>query len=200
MIKLKKTVTFILVVIMCLTFVSCGRSENAKAVDKKIHSLEEITIENGELFEEIETLYEQLSDEEKSSLKYTETLSEKRTQLAQDFAEKLSVVFATVSDDANNVKIHNCWYAKNPDNGNYYFTYYISTMNENNYEYWGNDESGFVNLTGKSIDEAISTSSGWHRFWGQNRMFKIHGKTALEMDYIELDADAIQDYYLSRPQ
>ena len=197
---MKKTVALILVVIMCLTFVSCGRSENAKAVDKKIHSLEEITIENGDLFEEIETLYEQLSDEEKSSLKYTETLNEKRTQLAQDFAEKLSVIFATVSDDANNVKIHNCWYAKNPNNGNYYFTYYISTMNENSYEYWGNDKSGFVNLTGASIDEAISTSSGWHLFWGQNHKFKINGKAALEMDYIELDADAIQNYYLSRPQ
>ena len=96
-----------------------------------------------------------------------------------------------VSDDANNVKIHSCWYAKNPNNGNYYFTYYISTMNENSYEYWGNDKSGFVNLTGESIDEAISTSSGWHRFWGQHHIFKINGKAALEMDYIELDADAL---------
>ncbi len=198
---MKKFISLILVAIMCLPLVSCGRSENAKSVDKKIHSLNEITIENADFFEEIENEYEQLTEEEKDSLKYAQTLNEKRTQLAQDFAEKLSVIFDTVLDRPNSVKIHNCWYAKNPDTGVYYFTYYISAEDRfgSGYEYWGNMDFGFNKLTEDVIEYAISNCSYYNRFWSQDYMFKYDGKTAFEMDCIELDAEAIQDFYLKRP-
>lgn len=72
---MKQIFALLLAAAMCLSLVACGgQSEAAKALDEKILTLGEITIESKELLEEIETEYGSLTDKEKNSLENYDVL------------------------------------------------------------------------------------------------------------------------------
>lgn len=207
---MKKNIALLFVAVMCLSLVACGgQSEAAKALDEKILTLGEITIESKELLEEIEAEYASLTDKEKKSIENIQVLNDAREKLdtiqaeidaerqkVQEFAEKLSTIFDTkFLTNGDNVKINNCWYAKDEITGRYYFTYYISTMSGQDYQYWGNDGIGFSDLSDESLEQVLSTVYK-NGFYNYSNLIQKSGKTALEMDGIELDAEAIQDYYM----
>ena len=208
---MKKIVSLLLVLAICFTLNGCGgQSEAAKALDEKILTLGEITIESKELLEEVEAEYASLTDKEKKSIENIQVLKDARQkydaiqaeidaemQRVQEFAEKLSTIFDTkFLTNGDNVKINNCWYAKDESTGRYYFTYYISTMSGHDYQYWGNDGIGFSDLSEESLKEVLSTVYKSNGFYNYSNLIQKSGKTALEMDGIELDAEAIQDYYM----
>ena len=198
---MKKFLSLFLTAIMCLSLSACGgKSETVKMLDAKILTLGEITIESKELLEEIEAEYESLTDKEKNSIENIQTLRDARTQFnklqseAQEFAKKLSTIFARIFlTNADNVKINNCWYAKD-ENGEHYFTYYISTMSGHDYQYWGNDREGFSELSEEALENGLSNLYDEYGFY--RNIIQMSGKTALEIGGIELDAEAIQDYYM----
>lgn len=207
---MKKLVALLLVAVMCFSLGACGgQSEAAKALDEKILTLGEITIDSKELLEEIEAEYASLTDKEKKSIVNIQVLKDSRQkydaiqaeidaemQRVQEFAEKLSTIFdSKFLTNGDNVKINNCWYAKDENTGKYFFTYYISTMSGYDYQYWGNDGIGFTDLSEESLEEVLSTVYK-NGFYNYSNLIQENGKTALKMDCVELDAEAIQDYYM----
>lgn len=198
---MKKIIALLLVAVMCLSLVACGgQSEAAKALDEKILTLGEITIDSKELLEEIDTEYENLTDQEKSSLENYDVLKTARDtynaqmEKIQSFAEGLSL-FARRFNNPENVKFNNCWYYYDTDTEQHYFTFYISTMTGQDYQYWGNKGTAFAELSDEELQEAkkIEIEYGFYRY---SDYIKQDGKVAAQNGGIELDADAIQDYYM----
>lgn len=198
---MKQIFALLLAAAMCLSLVACGgQSEAAKALDEKILTLGEITIESKELLEEIETEYGSLTDKEKNSLENYDVLRTAREtynaqmEKIQSFAEGLSL-FARRFRNPENVKFNNCWYYYDTDTEQHYFTFYISTMTGQDYQYWGNKGMAFAELSDEELQEAIKeeVKYGYYQY---SDYIKQDGKVAAQNGGIELDADAIQDYYM----
>lgn len=198
---MKKIIILLLVASMCLSLVACGKQSNsARALDAKILTLGEITINSKELLEEIETEYENLTEKEKSSLKNYDILRKARDtynsklEEIQSFAEGLSL-FAKRFNNPDNIKFNNCWYYYDSDKDKHYFTFYISTMTGYDFQYWGNETKAFTELSDEELQEAIDYGYKYGSLTYSDYI-KYDGKVAAQKGGIELDADAIQDYYM----
>ncbi|MBQ9945873.1 MAG: hypothetical protein IJO68_05045 [Clostridia bacterium] len=88
---MKKILSVLL--ILCLTALclcSCGKSEEAKAVEEKINGIGEITLDKLEILEEAEKQYAFLSGEDKGDVKNYEKLQQARKDYdaLKEFADK----------------------------------------------------------------------------------------------------------------
>ncbi len=214
---MKQTLTLFLALLMCLTLVACNIpkvTEAVLALDEEIISIGEVSLKSEELILSLEEKYANLSEQEQAALTNYALLTQAREKLdqckadVQTFAEKLSLCFAKLlsPSSVDNLKIQKCWYYYNSEINQYYFTYYTSTMAGDgfDYTYWGtpeyvwnyeHDYRGIRNLSDETLQNAIDTC-GSH--WSSTDYDAIQedDKYALREGGIELDAEAIQNYYM----
>lgn len=71
---MKKTISLILVLIMCLSLCACGKSEEVKAAEELIATIGEITLDNTDAINNARDAFSALSDEEKEKVENAEVL------------------------------------------------------------------------------------------------------------------------------
>lgn len=71
---MKKTVSLLLALVMCLTLCACGKSEEVIAVEEKITSIGEVTIERANIIQEVNQAYDALRDEDKKKVENFDVL------------------------------------------------------------------------------------------------------------------------------
>jgi len=72
--KMKKTIALLLVLVMCLSLCACGKSEEVIAVEEKIASIGEVTIDKADVIMEANQAYAALSDEDKKKVENFDAL------------------------------------------------------------------------------------------------------------------------------
>lgn len=65
---MKRVIFLGLALIICLSLCACGKSEEVKAVEEKIASIGEVSIEKADIIQEVNQAYEALSDEDKEKV------------------------------------------------------------------------------------------------------------------------------------
>lgn len=65
---MKKRISAILVLALCVSLCGCGKSRQVQSVEEAISSLGKISLLSFEAIEEAEKMYDALSDEEKESV------------------------------------------------------------------------------------------------------------------------------------
>ena len=63
---MKKIISFVLIAILCLSFIACGKSEAVKNAEEAIATNGNITINSGDAITHAEKLYNILTDAEKA--------------------------------------------------------------------------------------------------------------------------------------
>ena len=71
---MKKVFSLILTVVVCFVLCSCGKSEAVKAVEEKIASIGEVSVEKTAMIQEARQAYEALSDEDRDKVENVDTL------------------------------------------------------------------------------------------------------------------------------
>ena len=71
---MKKTISLILVLIMCLSLCACGKCEEVKAAEELIATIGEITLDNTDAINNARDAFSALSDEEKEKVENAEVL------------------------------------------------------------------------------------------------------------------------------
>lgn len=82
---MKKIVSLVLVLVMCLSLSGFANSEGAKAVEERIASIEEESIDKADMIQEIIQAYEALSEEDKEKIDNLDILQK---AMFTDIAEK----------------------------------------------------------------------------------------------------------------
>lgn len=75
---MKKTISLLLALILCLSLCACGKSEAVKNVEAMIDTLGEITLESIDAIRAAEEAYSALTEEEQKKVKNYKTLTEAR--------------------------------------------------------------------------------------------------------------------------
>ena len=73
---MKKTISLLLALVMCLSLCACGKSEEVIAVEEKIASIGEITIDSTETINAARDAYNALNDEDKEKVENANILRE----------------------------------------------------------------------------------------------------------------------------
>lgn len=73
---MKKVISLVLALVMCLSLCACGKSEEVKAVEEKIASIGEVSIDKADIIQEVNQAYEALHDEDKEKVENFGTLQE----------------------------------------------------------------------------------------------------------------------------
>ena len=77
--NMKKVMTMMLVLVLCITLSSCGKSEAAELVDSLILSIGTVTLDSEEAITKAEYAYSQLPDKDREKVENLVTLMEART-------------------------------------------------------------------------------------------------------------------------
>ena len=75
---MKKVITVILALLMCISLVSCGKSESVSQAEEAIASIGEVTLDSEETIKSAEKLYNILTDSEKEKVENRMTLIDAR--------------------------------------------------------------------------------------------------------------------------
>ena len=75
---MKKRISAILVLALCVSLCGCGKSRQVQSVEEAISSLGKISLLSFEAIEEAEKMYDALSDEEKESVENISDLRDAR--------------------------------------------------------------------------------------------------------------------------
>lgn len=116
---MKRAISFLLAVIMCMSLVGCGKSKAAKEAEAAIDAIGEVTLDSGEAIAYAEKLYGILTDDEKADVENRLTLVDAKEAYAElqgkviyDNAlksyEKLNEVAALCVDGMDD--IYGAWY------------------------------------------------------------------------------------------
>lgn len=73
---MKKTISLLLALVMCLSLCACGKSEEVIAVEEKIASIGEITDDSTDAINDARDAYDALSDEDKAKVENASSLHE----------------------------------------------------------------------------------------------------------------------------
>lgn len=73
---MRRILPFILILAICLSLCACGKSEEVKAVEEKISSIGEISIDSTDLINDARDAYNALSDEDKEKVENASILRE----------------------------------------------------------------------------------------------------------------------------
>ncbi|MBQ6718895.1 MAG: hypothetical protein IJN20_00910 [Oscillospiraceae bacterium] len=73
---MKKMLFFVLVFAICLSLCACGKSEEVKAVEEKIASIGEVTIEKADTIQEANRAYDALNDKDKEKVENLDILQQ----------------------------------------------------------------------------------------------------------------------------
>lgn len=76
---MKKTISMILTLVLCLSLCACGKSEAAEMVDSMILAIGEVTLSSESAIIAAENAYDQLTDKDKGSVEKLVVLMEART-------------------------------------------------------------------------------------------------------------------------
>ena len=71
---MKQVLSLVLAFVVCLSLCACGKSEEVKAVEEKIASIGEVSIEKTDILQEVNQAYEALSNEDKEMVENFEIL------------------------------------------------------------------------------------------------------------------------------
>lgn len=75
---MKRVISLVLVLIMCLTLCACGKSQSVKDVEEAIKAIGEVSLESNDAILKAERLYDNLTDSEKSKVDNKAMLVEAR--------------------------------------------------------------------------------------------------------------------------
>lgn len=75
-IRIKNGLSFILALVICLSLCACGKSEEVKAVEEKISSIGEVTIDSSTVVNDARDAYNALSDKDKEKVENADILHE----------------------------------------------------------------------------------------------------------------------------
>ena len=89
---MKKGISLVLVLVMCLSLCACGKSEEVKAVEEKIASIGEVSIDKADIIQEVNQAYEALSDKDKEKVENFDIL-----QKSTDALQK--AMFTAIADE-----------------------------------------------------------------------------------------------------
>ena len=117
--KMKKLLAIPLVILMCLSFSACGKSDAVKAAEEAITAIGEVTVRSGDTIANAEKYYNILTDAEKAKVENRMTLVEAKEAFeklrgeityknAKEAYEKLKEV-ATLCVSGMDA-IYNAWY------------------------------------------------------------------------------------------
>lgn len=73
---MKKILFFVLAFTICLSLCACGKNEEVKAVEEKIASIGEVTIEKADLIQEANRAYNALNDKDKEKVENLDILQQ----------------------------------------------------------------------------------------------------------------------------
>lgn len=89
---MKKIISLVLALVMCLSLCACGKSEEVKAVEEKIASIGEVSIDKADIIQEVNQAYEALSDKDKEKVENFDILQKSTDALQKamftDIADK----------------------------------------------------------------------------------------------------------------
>lgn len=88
---MKKIISLVLALVMCLSLCACGKSEEVKAVEEKIASIGEVSIDKADIIQEVNQAYEALSDKDKEKVENFDIL-----QKSTDALQK--AMFTAIAD------------------------------------------------------------------------------------------------------
>ena len=96
---MKKTISLLLILVMCLSLCACGKSEAVKNVEALIDALGEVTVDSEAAIVAAEEAYNALAAEEQSKVANAAKLTD-----ARETFEKLRYVgeWVFISDDSRN--------------------------------------------------------------------------------------------------
>lgn len=78
---MKKTISLLLALVMCLSLCACGKSEEVKAVEEKIASIGEVTVEKADMIQQTQQAYDALSDEDQKKVENFDILQKAKASL-----------------------------------------------------------------------------------------------------------------------
>ncbi len=104
---MKKLISLLLILAVCLSLAACGQSPAAKDTDNAISTIGDITLDSLDAILSAENLYNELTDEEKVSLKNSEILQKSREEYDALFDAALQQLAAPWSRIAISLSSYN---------------------------------------------------------------------------------------------
>lgn len=174
---MKKTISLLLALVLCLSLTACGKSEAVKNVEAMIDALGEITLESIDAIRSTEDAYNALTEDEQKKVGNYKTLTE-----ARDAYYKLALVGNWYSSEISldvEANYENLGFVLNSD------------LSCTNYEY-GNTSVGVWSVT----DSILRTNfeEGWENSY---IIQDVDGTISLQLEYSESGCTMMkeEDYF-----
>lgn len=88
---MKRVVSFVMATVLCLSLCACGKSEEVLAVEEKISSIGEVSIEKADMIQEVNQAYEALSAEEQEKVENFDVLQKSMDDLQNAMFEAIAL-------------------------------------------------------------------------------------------------------------
>lgn len=86
---MKRAISFLLVLVMCLSLCACGKSQSVKDVENAIKAIGEVSLDSNDAILKAERLYDNLTDSEKSEVENKAALVEARFTYDKFYNDKV---------------------------------------------------------------------------------------------------------------
>lgn len=86
---MKRAISFLLVLVMCLSLCACGKSQSVKDVENAIKAIGEVSLDSNDAILKAERLYDNLTDSEKSEVENKAALVEARFTYDRFYNDKV---------------------------------------------------------------------------------------------------------------
>lgn len=150
---MKRIICFLLVAVMCLSLMGCGKSKAAKEAEKAIDAIGEVTLDSGDAIKNAEKLYNILTDAEKSDINNRLVLVEAQEQFAK-LQETLIYGNAKESYEALKEVASLCISGMDDIYGAWYFGVYKASTASGNYYFYYDLAKETPNLSGGDLKNA----------------------------------------------
>ena len=145
---MKKTISLLLALVLCLTLVACGKSEEASAVDEMILAIGEVSVNSKDDIKKAEDAYNALSEKDKKSVENYSLLADAKAALKEELFASLTEQQAALNYqcDAVSAFVYLLWDDVGPSDFSTYFKCVLMFEDENSLDemkaYYAQKSSG----------------------------------------------------------